>query len=110
GYPDDLDILSPEFVERFSAFSRAVAEFLRDELGRPVHFCPVNEISFFSWAAGRVGIFYPYKKRAAAAIKRQLVKAAIASIDAVLEVDPSARWLLTEPAIHVVAGKSTLAA
>ena len=107
GYPDDVDILSPDFVERFSAFSRASVEFLRAELGSPLHFCPVNEISFFAWAAGRSGIFYPHRKKAAGAIKRQLVRAAIASIDAVLDVDPQARWIITEPAINVVPGKNT---
>jgi beta-glucosidase/6-phospho-beta-glucosidase/beta-galactosidase len=107
GYPDDLDILSHEFVERFAAFAGAAARFLRDELGSPIHFCPVNEISFFSWAAGRVGIFYPYRKRAAGAIKLQLVRASIAAIDAVLEVDPHARWITTEPAIHVVPSEDT---
>lgn len=110
GYPDWLDLLSDEFVPRFAAFSRAAAEFLVSEIDRPLHFCPVNEISFFSWAAGRAGVFFPYKRKKAAHIKRQLVRAAIASLDVVLSVDPSARWLFTEPAIHVVPSTDTPAA
>jgi beta-glucosidase/6-phospho-beta-glucosidase/beta-galactosidase len=102
GYPDDLDILSDAFVERFAGFSTAAAEFLVSELGDELVFCPVNEISFFAWAAGRVGIFYPFSKNHAAAIKRQLVKCVFASVDAVRKICHQARWILTEPAIHVV--------
>jgi beta-glucosidase/6-phospho-beta-glucosidase/beta-galactosidase len=102
GYPDDLDILSDAFVKRFAAFSTAAGEFLVSELGEELIFCPVNEISFFSWAAGRAGIFYPFSKNRAAAIKRQLVKCVFASIDAVKKICLGVRWMLTEPAIHVV--------
>jgi len=59
GFPDDLDIYSQEFINRFAAFSRATAEYLNSEINQTLFICPVNEISFFSWAAGEVGIFYP---------------------------------------------------
>jgi beta-glucosidase/6-phospho-beta-glucosidase/beta-galactosidase len=105
GYPDDLDIQSEEFVERFARFSVAVTEFLISELGSGLIFCPVNEISFFSWAAGTAGIFYPFSKNRGIAIKRQLVKCHIAAVDAVRSIVPKVRWMLTEPAIHVIPGK-----
>jgi hypothetical protein len=105
GYPDDIDILSDQFVERFAAFSTAATEYLVSQLGSELIFCPVNEISFFSWAAGRAGIFYPFSKIRAASIKRQLVKCVIASVTAVQKICPDVRWMLTEPAIHVVPAK-----
>src|SRR5207248_684233 len=105
GYPDDIDILSDQFVERFTAFSTAATEYLMSELGPELVFCPVNEISFFSWAAGRAGIFYPFSKTRATTIKRQLVRCVIASVAAVQQICPNARWMLTEPAIHVVPAK-----
>ena len=52
GYPDDLDIFSAEFIERFTAFAASVAEFLAIETKGTLLVCPVNEISFFAWAAG----------------------------------------------------------
>ena len=107
GYPDDLEILSEEFIQRFAAFSSAVTRYLVEEISDELLFCPVNEISFFSWAAGTAGIFYPFLKNRGVAIKRQLVKCHFASVDAVRAIVPKARWMLTEPAIHVVPGKSS---
>lgn len=102
GYPDDIDIMSDGFVERFTAFSLAASEYLVSELGPDLVFCPVNEISFFSWAAGRAAIFHPLSKNRAATIKRQLVKCVIATVSEVRSRYPRVRWILTEPAIHVV--------
>jgi beta-glucosidase/6-phospho-beta-glucosidase/beta-galactosidase len=110
GFPDDLDILSEEFPVRFGRFAAAASEYLMAETGRPLAFCPVNEISFFAWAAGRAGIFYPFKKTKAAAIKRQLVRAAITAIDTVREVCPDVRVIITEPAIHVIPASDSPAA
>jgi beta-glucosidase/6-phospho-beta-glucosidase/beta-galactosidase len=105
GYPDDLDIFSQEFVDRFAAFSRAATEYLQIALGRELFICPVNEISFFSWIAGTRAAFYPCKRRRGRELKRQLVRAAIASMDAVRQVCPGARFITTDPAIHVVPPK-----
>lgn len=102
GYPDDIDIFSPVFVERFAAFSRAVTEYLQTHLGTGLFICPVNEISFFSWIAGHKGVFYPCKRQRGSELKRQLVKTAIAAIDAIRDVCPSARLVATDPAIHVM--------
>src|ERR1035437_9827912 len=88
GYPDDLDIVKPAFIERFASFARAATEFLTSELGPSLIFCPVNEISFFSWAAGRAGVFHPFSKNRAPSIKRQMVRSVIASVDAVLGICP----------------------
>ncbi|MBS1795577.1 MAG: beta-glucosidase [Acidobacteria bacterium] len=105
GYPDDLDLYSPDFVERFAAFARATAEFLGSELGPELLICPVNEISFFSWAAGEVGVFHPFSVGRGDELKRQLVRTTIAAIDAIREVRPAARFIQTDPAIHVTAPK-----
>ncbi len=102
GYPDDLDIFSSEFVSRFSAFSRAASEYLTAELGSELFVSPVNEISFFAWIAGTKGHFHPGKKRLGSRLKQQLVRTAIASMNAVREVCASARFVITDPAIHVL--------
>ena len=102
GYPDDLDIFSPAFVERFQSFCLAATEFLNSELSTPLFVCPVNEISFFSWIAGHVGQFYPCAIRRGGVLKRQLVRAALAGTDAIRSVAPDVRIVVTDPAIHVV--------
>ena len=103
GYPDDLDIFSPEFCERFAAFSIALTSYLSEAFGNEkLLVCPINEISFFSWIAADAGVFYPCLRRQGDRLKRQLVRAAIASVDAVRSVRPDARWMFTDPAIHVV--------
>ena len=107
GYPDDLDIFSAEFVERFARFSAATAEYLQNETDGPLFICPVNEISFFSWIAGDAGHFYPFARRRGKELKKQLVRATIKAIDAIRAVVPDARFVQADPAIHVTTGKKT---
>jgi beta-glucosidase/6-phospho-beta-glucosidase/beta-galactosidase len=102
GFPDDLDIFSPEFIDRFVAFSHAVTEYLTSELSGRLLTCPVNEISFFSWAAGHVGSFYPATRRRGTDLKHQLVRAGIASSRTIKSIVPDAVIMFTDPAIHVV--------
>jgi beta-glucosidase/6-phospho-beta-glucosidase/beta-galactosidase len=106
GYPDHLDIFSSDFPIRFADFCRATAEYLIQRSETTLYFCPVNEMSFFSWAAGEVGHFYPFAKKRGNELKRQLVRMNIAAIDAVRSVAPEARFVTTEPAIHVVGSAS----
>lgn len=107
GWPDDLDIFSAEFIARFSALARAFAELLVDETGdRHPFFSPINEISFFSWAAGTVGYIYPFAEGRGDELKAQLVRAAIAAMDAIWESVPAARFVHADPAIHVAADPS----
>jgi beta-glucosidase/6-phospho-beta-glucosidase/beta-galactosidase len=106
GFPDDVDVTSPEFVDRFASFAAATCEFLASELGSRLVICPVNEISFFSWAAGTAGVFYPCKKKKGSVIKANLIDAACASLELIRQTVPNLRWIFTEPAIHVVPSAS----
>ncbi|MDQ0123531.1 hypothetical protein J2W17_002478 [Pseudomonas lini] len=104
GYPDDLDIWRPEFVERFAKFCAAVARLMREEgIENPVY-SPLNEISFWSWAGGAVGYFNPSAHGRGLELKHQLVRASIAAIEAIREQVPSARFVQGEPLINVIAG------
>jgi beta-glucosidase/6-phospho-beta-glucosidase/beta-galactosidase len=107
GYPDDIDIFSQKFIERFTAFSAAVTRHIRSELNDRLLACPVNEISFFSWAAAHAGSFYPAVRRRGTELKKQLVRAGIAGARAIRSVDPNARIMFTDPAIHVVSKDPT---
>lgn len=101
GWPDGLNIWSAAFVERFERFARATAKVILEETGGPIYVTPVNEISFVSWGGGDAGFLNPFAKQRGPELKAQLVRAAIASIEAVREVDPSARICHAEPIIHI---------
>lgn len=103
GWPDDLDVFSPEFIARFAGFCRAAAELVAEMDDSVPFYVPVNEISFLSWAAGEEGYIHPYAKGRSHDLKRQLARAAIAGMDAVWSVEPRARFLHVDPVIHVIA-------
>lgn len=110
GYPDGLDIWSESFLARFAAFAAQAARIVRDEGDGEPWFCTVNEISYWAWAGGEVGLFNPCDEGRGAALKRQLVRASIAATDAVRAVAPRARFLHAEPCIHVAAASPDAAA
>lgn len=101
GWPDDLDIWSPAFIDRFGRFARAAARVARDESDAVPFWTPVNEISFWAWAGGSLGYISPLGRERGNELKAILVQAAIAAIEAVRDVDRRARILSAEPAIHV---------
>lgn len=101
GCPDDLDILSAGFVDRFARYCRAVAEVVAAHGDDAPLYTPVNEISFLTWA-GDVGYIHPHCRSRGRELKRQIVRAAIAGMEAILEVDPRARFLHVDPIYHVV--------
>jgi hypothetical protein len=103
GLPDDIDIFGDEFPRRFAAFARAFAEVASRETDDAPWVVPVNEISFFAWAAGDVGIFNPFAKGRGDELKFQLLRATIAAIEAMWSVNPAIRIVHTEPMINVVA-------
>lgn len=103
GWPDGLDIFSKDFVRRFTDFSAAFAEVATRETDGEPWVVPVNEISFFAWAGGDVGIFNPFATGRGDELKVQLLRAAIASLEAMLAVNPKIRIVHTEPMINVVA-------
>jgi hypothetical protein len=104
GWPDDLDIWSAAFVDRFARFAAEAARVVGDATDGPAFYCPVNEVSFWAWAGGEVGRFNPGCAGRGAELKRQLVRAAIAAIDAIRSVDPQARFITAEPLINVEPG------
>jgi hypothetical protein len=102
GVPDDLDIWSAGFVQRFAAFSAAFAALVQQEASGSPTYCPINEMSFWAWAGGEMARMYPLAHNRGPELKRQLVRATIAAISAIREVDPRARFITAEPLIHVV--------
>lgn len=101
GSPDWLGVFERSFPARFASFAKAAAEVHRDETDAVPVWCPLNEISFYAFIAGDCADFHPYARGRGAELKRQLVRAGTAAADAVRSVDPRARIVWCEPAIHV---------
>ncbi|MFN8528569.1 MAG: beta-glucosidase [Anaerolineae bacterium] len=102
GYPEDLDIFSVAFVTRFERLAHAFARLLRQETDAVPFISPVNEISFFAWAGGDEAILNPYASGRSFELKLQLVRAAIAAIEAFWSVSPQTRIVHTDPVVHIL--------
>ncbi|MFT4040689.1 MAG: hypothetical protein QM692_21090 [Thermomicrobiales bacterium] len=106
GWPHDLDLFSPAFVERFARYCAAFARFLRASSDEIPYVVPINEISFLAFAAGQVGWFHPFARERGGEAKAQLVRAAIAGIEAIRAVEPRARIIHVDPVINVVSANT----
>jgi hypothetical protein len=102
GYPDGLDPFGDAFADRFAAYCGAAARFVRDRSAGPCWFTPVNEPSYFAWAAGEVGLFAPHAHGRGAQLKVALARAAIRGIDAIRRACPDARIVNVDPVCRVV--------
>lgn len=101
GWPYWLDIWSARFPEACARYASAVARLIAAESDAPAWYCPVNEISYWSWAGGDMAHFGPCAIGRGPELKRQLARAAIQASDAILEVAPDARLIAAEPVIAV---------
>jgi beta-glucosidase/6-phospho-beta-glucosidase/beta-galactosidase len=111
GWPEDIELYSPAFVERFARYAAAAARLIADRSDAVPFYNPINEISFFAWAAAEKGYIHPRERGNGARMKAQLVRAAIAAMEAIWAVDPRARMVHVDPLIHVLtpAGRPELA-
>lgn len=103
GWPDDIDIFSPEFVRRFARMAGEFIQVLSNETDDIPFVTPVNEISFIAWAGGDVAYINPFAKGRGDELKLQLVRAAIAAIEAVWDVNPKTRLVQIDPTINIIA-------
>lgn len=102
GWPDDLDIWSPAFIDRFARFAGAAADVVRSETETVPFYIPVNEMSFWAWAGGDTGYISPNATGRGPELKSILVRATMAAIEAIRAVEPRARFVCAEPTIHVI--------
>ena len=104
GWPDDIDIWTPAFVTRFAAFAAAAARHIGPAAaGQRRFYAPVNEVSFLAWGGGDAAYLNPFARGRGHELKVQLARASIAAMEAILTVDPAARFVHPDPAIRVVA-------
>jgi beta-glucosidase/6-phospho-beta-glucosidase/beta-galactosidase len=102
GSPDHLDQGSPEFILSYARFAAEAVRLHRTVTGTAAIVCPLNEISFLTWAATS-GVFPAIgHNKEGGWLKRHLVGAAIAGMRAMREVDPDCRFIWAEPLINVL--------
>ena len=101
GYPSELDVHSTDFVERFAEHCGAVARVVAAAGLERTFFTPLNEPSYWAWAGGDEGRINPCAFGRGAELKRQLVRAAIAAMEAIRDVEPRARFITAEVGEHV---------
>lgn len=103
GYPADIDLLSAEFPKRFADYCYAAARYVASQTDGPCYFTPINEPSFFAWAAGEVGLFAPHLRGQGCELKICLVRAAIEGINAIWAACPHAQIINVDPVCRMVA-------
>ena len=104
GWPDGLDVFSPAWIDRFARYCGEIARVVADQTDEVPFYSPINEISFLCWAAGDTGNFiFPHARGRGNELKRQLVRGAVAGIEAIWNIDPRARIVHVDPVIKVFA-------
>ncbi|HTH27093.1 MAG TPA: hypothetical protein VL918_01320 [Sphingobium sp.] len=100
GSPDFLDQRAPAFIDAYARFAAAAVRVHREETGEAPMVCPINEISFYTWAV-ETDYFPPLGTQKGGWFKRQLVRCAIAGVEAMRAAEPECRFIWAEPLIHV---------
>jgi hypothetical protein len=103
GYPSHIDLFSADFPLRFADYCFAAAEYIASQTRAPLYFTPINEPSYFSWAAGEVELFAPHNKGRGWELKVKLAEAAIKAVDAIRAACSEARVVNVDPLCHVAA-------
>ncbi|MGE0127401.1 MAG: glycoside hydrolase [Blastocatellales bacterium] len=101
GYPGHIDLFSADFPKRFAGYCYAVADYIASQTPGVLYFTPINEPSFFSWAAGEMRLFAPHATGRGWELKVRLAEAAIKGINAIRAACPGARIVNVDPLCHV---------
>jgi beta-glucosidase/6-phospho-beta-glucosidase/beta-galactosidase len=106
-YPTYLDPFTDEFISAFARYSIQVIKVLKKYIHGEIYLAPINEISFFAWIAADQGKWAPFKNGSdwGLLFKKQLVKAALASMKAIWSVDSTVRFIHIDPFMRRVAKK-----
>ena len=102
GWPDDVDIWTPAFVDRFAAFAAAAARVIGPRTRGAPFYSPVNEISFWAWGGGDATYLNPFARGRGFELKVQLASASIAAMEAIAALDPTARFVHADPVLNIV--------
>lgn len=96
-YPEDLDPFTEDFIERFRSYAQEAVKVIRKYQAGTIFIVPWNEISYYSWIGGDMGMWTPYQTGKGLELKKQLIKASIAAMDSIWEVDSDVRFIQVDP-------------
>jgi beta-glucosidase/6-phospho-beta-glucosidase/beta-galactosidase len=102
-YPEDLDPYDFRFVARFTEYAKACVQTIRRyKTHGTLYMLPLNEISFWSWIGGMVGVWAPYRKGRdnELELKKQYVRACLAAQEAIWSIDLDVRFIHADPILH----------
>jgi hypothetical protein len=103
GYPADVDLFAAEFPARFADYAYAAARFLAAHTDGPLYITPINEPSYFAWAAGESALFAPHARERGWELKVCLMRGAIQGIEAIRSACRDARIINVDSLCRVVA-------
>ena len=95
-FPEYIDPFSEKFVTCYAEYSKRVIQLLRKYYSNTIYIVPMNEPSFFAWMCDQ-GLWAPYQKGKGTEFKKQLIRAAIAAMDAIWQEDENVRFIHTDP-------------
>jgi beta-glucosidase/6-phospho-beta-glucosidase/beta-galactosidase len=102
GVPDHIDQASADFPARLADFASSAVNVFASHTGKAPTICPINEISFLSWAT-EVGYLPGRNDEPIGTFKRRLAIAAVEAVRAMRVTEPQCRFVWSEPLIHVAA-------
>ncbi len=103
GYPPDVDLFAADFPARFAAYAYAATRFLAAHTDGQLYITPINEPSYFAWAAGEAGLFAPHAHGRGWELKVCLLRGAIQAIGAIRAACADARIVNVDSLCRVVA-------
>lgn len=112
-WPDDVDLWSAAFADRFCAYAHAAAQAARRHDTAPPIYVPFEEISFLGFCVAETGLFSPWQREHPSRCddaQRRLVTAALAACDTIRAVASDARFLHVEPLPHAATANGDAAA
>ena len=104
-FPERLDPLSSNFVRAYAEYAKRVIALLREYMTGAIYVVPMNEPSFFAWMS-ECGMWAPFLAGDGLTFKRQLVRAAVAAMNAIREVDREVRFIHTDPFMYRQIGRA----
>ncbi len=94
GYPDWLDLMSPEAVDHFAEFAQSIVE----RSPSLIYYCVCNEPSLMVERAGKTDEWRPFLTHDdPSEVRRQICRMIIAASRAILAVKPDAQLVLPDP-------------
>ena len=101
-YPERLDPFTDEFISAFTSYALQCYKKICEYQKGTIYLVLFNEISYWAWMGANRGIWAPYTKGIYKSIvfKSQLIKATIAAMNAIRDIDTHVRFIQADPFMY----------